>query len=205
MTASIPLPTESAPIPLLVTHILEHLYCPRFTFFEYVLGIPERQERRSLVMKGRQTHEERKKINPHYLRKKLGVTERRFDVPLASRKLGVRGSVDEVLTLADGSMAPFDYKFAEKPAQVYLNQKMQSALYGLLIQEQFQVPVRRGYLCYLRSKHEVVGLEFTEADFQEAVRVVEEVLEIIRTGVFPPATPWKARCRDCCYRNICIQ
>ena len=110
----------------MVTHVLEHLFCPRFTFFEYVLGIPERQERRPLVMKGREIHEERKKINPHYLRKKLGVTERRFDVPLASRKLGVRGSVDEVLALADGSMAPFDYKFAEKPDKVYYNQRMQS-------------------------------------------------------------------------------
>jgi hypothetical protein len=49
--------------------------------------------------------------------------------------LGVRGSVDEVLTLADGTMAPFDYKFAEAPRSVYHNQKMQSALYGLLISE----------------------------------------------------------------------
>src|ERR1700687_4033813 len=96
-TTSDPLPltpAEPAAPPLMVTHILEHLYCPRFTYFEYVIGIPERQERRDLVMKGRQVHEERKKINPHYLRKKLGVVDRRFDVPLASGRLGVRGVVD---------------------------------------------------------------------------------------------------------------
>src|SRR3954451_8695024 len=92
---------EPPSIPLTVTHVLEHLYCPRFTYFEYVLGVPERQERRGLGAKGRQVHEERTKINPHYLRKKLGVVRRQFDVPLASRALGVRGSVDEVLTLAD--------------------------------------------------------------------------------------------------------
>jgi CRISPR-associated exonuclease Cas4 len=198
-------PNEPAPVPLTVTHVLEHLFCPRFTFFEYVLAVPERQERRPLVLKGRQVHEERRKINPHYLRKKLGVVERKFDVPLASVRLGVRGSVDEVLTLADGSMAPFDYKFAEAPREVYHNQKVQSALYGLLIRETFGVPVRRGFLCYTRSNYRVVELVHTDEDFAEAAAVVQEILTVIRTGVFPPATRWKARCRDCCYRNICIQ
>jgi CRISPR-associated exonuclease Cas4 len=208
MTA-IPLPTlpanEPAPIPLTVTHVLEHLYCPRFTFFEYVLCVPERQERRALVQKGRHTHEERRRINPHYLRKKLGVVGRQFDVLLASATRGVRGAVDEVLTLADGTMAPFDYKFAEDPGRVYKNQKVQSALYGLLIRETFGVPVRRGFVCYLRSQHRVVGLEHTEEDFTEAQEVLREVLAVIRTGLFPKATSCKARCRDCCYRNICAQ
>src|SRR3954471_1450486 len=86
---------DPRPIPLTVTHVLEHLYCPRFTYFEYVLGVPERQERRLLVQKGRRAHEARKRINPSYLRKKLGVVGRRFDVALASRELGVRGAVDE--------------------------------------------------------------------------------------------------------------
>lgn len=196
---------EPPPVPLTVTHLLEHLYCPRFTYFEYVLGIAEHQERRPLVQKGRQVHEERKRINPNYLRKKLGVTARQFDVPLASAALGVRGGVDEVLTLADGTMAPFDYKFAEDPGQVYHNLRVQSALYALLIQETFQLPVRRGFLCYTRSNHRVVELTHTEDDYAQARQVVAEVLAIIRTGVFPPATAWKARCRDCCYRNICIK
>lgn len=198
-------PAEMLAIPLTVTHVLEHLYCPRFTYFEYVLKVPERQGLRPLVQKGRQVHEERRRINPHYLRKKLGVVHRAFDVPLASSVLGVRGSVDEVLTLVDGSMAPFDYKFAEAPREVFHNQKVQSALYGLLIRETFQVPVHRGFLCYTRSKHRVVALEHTEADYDEAKQIVAEVFAVIQMGRFPQATSWKARCRDCCYRNICIQ
>jgi CRISPR-associated exonuclease Cas4 len=202
---ALPLVGDVTVPPLTVTHVLEHLYCPRFTYFEYVLGIAEHQERRPLVQKGRQVHEERKRINAQYLRKKLGVVGRQLDVPMASAALGVRGTVDEVLTLADGTMAPFDYKFAEAPAQVYHNLKVQSALYGLLIQETFQVPVRRGFLCYTRSNHRIVELTHTEADFAEARQILREVLAVIQTGLFPPATSWKARCRDCCYRNICIQ
>jgi CRISPR-associated exonuclease Cas4 len=208
-TTSIPLPillgSEPEPLPLTVTHLHEHLFCPRFTYFEHVLCVPERQERRALVMKGRQVHEERRRTNPQYLRKKLGVVGRRFDVPLSSAVLGVRGSVDEVLTLADGTMAPFDYKFAEAPRSVYHNQKMQSALYGLLISEAFGVAVRRGYLCYVRSRHRIVELEHTDADYAEVRRILAEILEVIQRGVFPLATTWKARCRDCCYRNICVR
>jgi CRISPR-associated exonuclease Cas4 len=202
----IPLSTIEEPsIPLTVTHALEHLYCPRFTYFEHVLAIPERQERRPLVLQGRQVHEERRHVNRNYLRKKLGVVRRAFDVPLASVRLGLRGSVDEVLFLDDGSAAPFDYKFAVAPRKPFHNQKVQSALYSLLIQETFNVPVRRGFLCYVRSQHRVVTLDHTDADFAEARRVVAEVLAVIKTGRFPRATLWRARCRDCCYRSICIR
>ena len=161
-------------IPLTVTHLLEHLYCPRFTYFEHVLQIPERQERRTLVQLGRQAHEERQRVNPTYLRKRLGVVERQFGVPLASARLGIRGEVDEVLTLADGTMAPFDYS-AEDPGSVYVNLKMQSVVYGLLIEEVFGKPVRRGWLCYIRSKHKLVEVPHTEEDRAEAVRGLGEI------------------------------
>lgn len=200
-----PITTEPTPIPLTVTHLHEHLYCPRFTFYEHVLRVPERQERRQLVMMGRQAHEDRKRINPTYLRKKLGVLARNPDVPMASQRLGVRGTVDEVLTLADGTMAPFDYKFAEYPGQVYLNLKMQSVVYGLLIEETYGVSVKRGWLCYIRSKHKVVEVEHKEEDKAEARRVLREILVVIRDEHFPGATKYRARCKDCCYRNICIQ
>lgn len=209
MTNATPLPTvawvEREPVPLTVTHVHEHLFCPRFTYFEYVLGIPERQERRTLVQKGRQVHEERRKINPGYLRKKLGVVERRFDVPMASRTLGVRGIVDEVVTLAGGAMAPFDYKFAEDPGRIYHNQKVQSVLYALLIRETFGAVVERGFLCYTRSNYKVVEMRHSEADFAEAREILQEILTVIQTGLFPPATRWKNRCLDCCYRNICVK
>ena len=58
-----------------ITHVLEHLFCPRFTYFEHVLCVPERQERRWKVQKGREVHLERAKVNKSYLRKKLDTTD----------------------------------------------------------------------------------------------------------------------------------
>jgi CRISPR-associated exonuclease Cas4 len=60
---------------LTASHLLEYLFCPRFTYFEYVLDIPQHEEKRFKVEVGRKIHE--KKMNPEYLRKKLGVTEKK--------------------------------------------------------------------------------------------------------------------------------
>ncbi|MBT9146133.1 MAG: hypothetical protein DDT42_02015 [candidate division WS2 bacterium] len=40
--------------------------------------------------------------------------------------------------------------------------------------------------------------------FDNAVEIVDNVLEIIQKGFYPKATKYKARCVDCCYRNICV-
>ncbi len=69
----------------------------------------------------------------------------RISAALAARR--GRGIAGEVLTLGDGSMAPFDYKFAKAPRKIYRNQRLQAVLYGLLIREVFGVPVHRGFVC----------------------------------------------------------
>lgn len=188
-----------------ITHVLEHLYCPRFTYFEYVLAIPERQEQRWKVQKGRDVHLERSKLNKSYLRKKLGVTNREFDVPLASEKLQVRGIADEVLTLDDGSMAPFDYKYAKAPTKTYRTLKFQAVLYGMLIEEVFETRVDRGFICYTRSNYKIVEVKITARARKQALKIVQEVIGVIEDGFLPAATSVKSRCVDCCYRNICIQ
>lgn len=187
------------------THVHEYLFCPRFTYFEYVACVPQHEEQRFKVQKGREVHEERQKVNPTYLRKKLGVVERAFDVRLQSRRLHLSGVVDEVLTLDDGTMAPFDYKFAEYTGRIYKGLEMQSTLYALLMRELYQKPVNRGFLCYTRSNYKVEQIDFEEEDFAEGERIVLRVLEVIQSGRFPPPTKSQAKCEDCCYRNLCVR
>ena len=170
-----------------------------------MLLVAERQERRWKVQRGREVHLERSKINKSYLRKKLRVTERQFDVPLASLSRSIRGIADEVLTFDDGTMGPFDYKFAKAPKKPFRNQVIQSVLYGLLIEEQFECQVNRGYVCYTRDNHKVVEIPFTERLKKQALETVAEVIATIQQGFLPKATNYASRCVDCCYRNICIQ
>ena len=191
--------------PLTVTHVLEHLFCPRFTYFEYRAGDTGAQERRPLVQMGRQSLT---RSASGSTRATCGKSWGWWAVSSTSRwsagELGVRGAVDEVLTLADGSRALFDYKFAEYKGQIYANVRTQSVLYGMLIEEASGAGTAR--LLVLRAvEPPVVEVGHEEKDRQAARAVLTEVLEVIQTGLFPEATEWKARCRDCCYRNICIQ
>ena len=55
--------------------ILEYLFCPRFIYFQNYLDIPQHEEKRFKVQKGRTIHEDKVKLNPQYLRKKLGCVE----------------------------------------------------------------------------------------------------------------------------------
>jgi len=50
----------------------------------------------------------------------------------------------------------------------------------------------------------VKEVKLGKKDFERAIAMVNEVLEVIQKGFYPDATKYKARCVDCTYRNICV-
>jgi len=192
------------PVTVTPSEVLEYLFCPRYIYFENVLGIPEHQEKRFKVVRGREVHREKQVRNRAYLRKKLGVIGRDFDVYLSAPHHYLRGRIDEVLTLEDGTMAPLDYKFAEWKNRLYAGYHMQLTLYGLLIQENYGKPVRRGFLVYTRSQNFVLPVDIDDADYENAIDILHRIVHITRSGFLPKRTPYRRRCLDCCYKNICV-
>ena len=185
------------------SHLIEYLYCPRFTYFEYVLGVPQHEQKNYKVMRGRHLHDQKLEQNKDYLRRRLGVVDKHLDQYLTNELL--RGRVDEVLELADGSLAPLDYKFAEWQDTVYQTYQTQLYCYAWLISETFQRPVTRGYLVYTRSRNKLVEVPIGPAEVEEVKRVAAAVQEIIEGNHFPKATRYKSRCVTCTYRNLCIR
>lgn len=185
------------------SHIIEYLYCPRYTYFEYVLRVPQYEEKYYKVQKGRNMHDQQLERNKEYLRKKIGVVEKHDDQYLANDRL--RGKVDEVLLLQDGTMAPLDYKFAVYNDRIYDTYRQQLFCYAVLIEENFSQPVDRGYLVYIRSKYKLVEVPVTAKDKALVQRSAEEVASIIENNTYPKATKYKRRCLNCTYRNICTQ
>ena len=149
------LDTVEATFSITASDILEHLFCPRFSYFQSYLHIPQHEEKRFKVQKGRTVHEDKMRVNPQYLRKKLGCVKRKKSVYLSSER-GLRGIVDEVLFLDDGTAAPLDYKYAEYKNRTFKNHKYQLTFYGQLIKEHFQVPVDRGFIVYTRSRNKLI-------------------------------------------------
>jgi CRISPR-associated exonuclease Cas4 len=185
------------------SEVIEYLYCARFIYYMNCLNIPQHEDERYKVIKGREVHEEKSKINKEYLRKKLGCVAKDISVYLTSSILHLRGEVDEVLAFPDGTLAPLDYKFAEYKDWVFRTHRVQLALYALLIMENYGKDVRRGFICYVRSKNFLKEIPFCNADFGAAKNIVNEILRIISKGYYPKKKSSLAHCIDCCYKNIC--
>lgn len=185
------------------SHIIEYLYCPRFTYYQYVLCIPQYEERHYKVEKGRQVHDQKLERNKEYLRKRIGVVQKFTDQYLTNDLL--RGKVDEVLLLQDETMAPLDYKFAKFEDRIYETYRTQLECYAVLIEENFGNPVNKGFLVYTRSSNKLVEVEIGDTAKQDIRRVCKEINGIILQNYFPKATSYKQRCIGCTYRNICVK
>lgn len=190
-------------ISLTPSHIIEYLFCPRFTYFEYVLAIPQHEEKSYKVLRGREIHDEKLERNKNYLRKRVGAVNKYTDQYLTNGWL--RGRVDEVLELRDGSMAPLDYKFAEYKDRIFETYQTQQYCYACLIEENFGRSVNRGFIVYVRSRHQVVEVPISDESKLQIRKCAEAICKIIDTNYFPKATKYKKRCVDCTYRNICIR
>ena len=185
------------------SHIIEYLFCPRFTYFEYVVCIPQYEERHYKVEKGRKIHELKMVRNKDYLRKKIGVVKKYQDQYLTNAIL--RGKIDEILLLKDGTMAPLDYKFARFEGKIYQTYLTQLFCYAVLIEENFKISVNKGFLVYVRSKNKLIDLSINESDKATVKKAAEAVVKIIENNFYPPATKYKKRCVTCTYRNICTK
>lgn len=185
------------------SHIIEYLYCPRFTYFEYVLRIPQNEEKYYKVMRGRELHMQRAKQNAAYLRRRIGAVDKRLNQYLTNGLL--RGEVDEVLWLDDGTMAPLDFKFARYEGKVYDTYKTQMYCYAWLIEENFNKPVNRAFLVYTRSQNKLVKIPIEREQMSRVQKAADNIHHIIRQNYYPRATRYKKRCLTCTYRNICIK
>lgn len=195
--------TEHTPM-LTPSEVLEHIYCPRFTWYMNVQHIPQHEDTRFKVLKGREVHRRRATENRDYLRKRIGAVKREIEVYLASPTLRLRGIVDEVLWLKDGTMAPLDYKYTEPREQVFKTHETQILIYAMLIEAIYEKPVRKGYLAYVRTGQQLQGIEVTDSGKASVVAVVDQIFAILATGKLPSRTSSARRCEDCCYKNICV-
>lgn len=196
--------TETTPM-ITPSDIVEYLFCPRFVYYMHCLNISQHEENRYKVLKGREIHKLRALRNRDYIRKKIGAVAKDINVYLASVQLRVRGIVDEVLILEDGSMAPLDYKLAEYRDYTFNTHKYQSALYAMLISETYGCEVVRGYICYIESGSRLKEIKYNDIMFAETERMVDEIFDIMVRGYYPKKGKASAmKCIDCCYKNICV-
>jgi CRISPR-associated exonuclease Cas4 len=195
--------SETDPFSITPSTVIEFLFCPRFIYFMNVLDIPQFEEYDFKVMLGRMVHTEKLNLNKDYLRKKIGAKSKYFDVYMSNKFL--RGKVDEVIELKDGTFAPLDYKFAEYKDVIYKALKYQIYCYAVLIEDNFNVKVNKGFLVFTRSNNKLVEVTVPKESKELIYNSCKDILNIIETNVFPKVKVSKSKCSHCIYRNICVQ
>ncbi len=186
------------------TELLEYYFCPRFIYFMNVLKIPQYEDRRYKVQKGREVHQERQKHNKDYLWKKVGAVARESNVYLISEKYHLHGLVDEIVTLKDDTLAPIDYKYSVYPRHVYRSHRTQILSYCLLLEDVYQRLVKCGFIFYIRDGNRQVKVLYDDRERIKVIKDIEAVLTIIQSEKIPERTINIEECRDCTYKNICI-
>jgi len=125
--------------------------------------------------------------------------ERKFDIRIGPHH--VRGRVDRVDRLPDGSHELIDYKTGERKSEAALENDLQLALYRLAAREAWQIEAGRGSYYYVLDAEKVAAP--TKPDDAERVeRTVLAVGEGVLGQDFEPR-PAPATCGWCDYRLIC--
>jgi len=125
--------------------------------------------------------------------------ERKFDIRIGPHH--VRGRVDRVDRLPDGSHELIDYKTGERKSEEQLENDLQLALYRLAAREAWDLEVGAGSYYYVLDA-EKVAAPVRPDDAERVERTVLEVGEGVTSQDFEPR-PSPTTCGWCDYRLVC--
>ena len=199
------IPIVASPYSFEVTDLKQWAHCPRIVYYRHVL--PRIRPVTGLMREGQahhreeSAHEERRSLRPYG----VAAGERHFDVPLHSSTLGLRGRADMVIATPaiarpDASLIVVEYKLSDRAA--LRNWKLQLAAYALLLEEQWGLPVRRGYIYYIgQRRSEEVPITLA---LRTSVRTALAAMRAMVVGERMPELPRnQAICVSCEFRRFC--
>lgn len=183
---------------LTVTDLKQFVYCPRIAYYHTCL--PDVRPVTYKMQAGIQQHtDERQRSQRRTMRlDNIHDAQRLFDVQLQSTRLGLNGQLDELIVLP-GEAIPVDYKMAKHAGNHF---KTQLAAYAMLVEEQFQMPVRTGMI-YLIPSRKSVSVNISAAQRHMVEQHLQMIREMAAHEQMPEPTPQRSRCLDCEFRRFC--
>ncbi|NUM47821.1 MAG: CRISPR-associated protein Cas4 [Anaerolineales bacterium] len=196
---------DGAEPPFRVTDLKQWVYCPRILYYHVCLPevrpVTFKMEAGTEAGKGEEGREARRSLRAYGFER--GV--RAFGVALSSGRWGLRATLDMVIWPegAEGAhpteVIPVDYKLSKMAGEHF---KLQLAAYAVLLEEAYDLPVKRGFLYYipLRKVEQVpINLRLRE----RLQRELGAMQEMLTTERMPEPTPARARCVACEFRRFC--
>lgn len=124
-------------------------------------------------------------------------------LPVASARLGVAGVCDMVeFPRQAGAEVPFPVEYKRGKPKLHRADEVQLCAQGLCLEEMTGLAVGQGALFYGETHRRVV-VPF-DADLRALTEAtIADLRAVLASGVTPPPTPHKSRCRACSLIELC--
>lgn len=184
---------------LTVTNAVEHAFCPRFTYFQLVLGIEQREDKRGTVQSGRAFHNRHSTANKSYKINRLdGIKQ--TELLLYSKKYLFSGKIDEAIE-TDKEILIIERKYSDY-ILIGSTIKTQLGLLAILAEENTGKKVNKAIIVFNKTERVEVPVNITEKIKHTALRMLQKTNQTIASGNMPYSNH-DNRCPNCCYRKIC--
>lgn len=189
---------DDEPTLFTVTDLKQYTYCARILYYHTCL--PDVRPITYKMQASIALHENEQKRAVRRSLNLIGAPDgtRLFDVSVLSANLHLSGQIDEIVETPH-DIIPIDYKLAQTEGQHF---RLQLAAYALLLEENYQKPVKRGFL-YLIPKRKTIEVPITTRLRKEIGAAINDMWKIAVQEHIPPATDWRQRCVDCEFRRFC--
>lgn len=188
-----------------VIDLKQYIFCARIIYYHHCLPhirpITYKMEAGLAAQEEEEVRAARRSLRAYGL--KRGECE--SNVYLESEELGLRGKVDLVIKTDDNPLGemefiPVDYKLSSR--HLGLHFKLQLVAYGLLLEEAYGLPVKRGFL-YAIPKRRAIEVTFTPTLRTRLQQALLEMREITDKEFMPSPTKQRAKCQVCEFRRFC--
>lgn len=190
---------------LTVSDIKHYVYCPRTIYFDKVLHAEEKilsQQQTSGEAHDEIRKKDLRRVGAIYYSKELKDAKKIFGLDLSSVRLGLKGSLD-CLIVSGKEHIPADYKLMRSnKGKVWLDHKYQLVAYALLVEENYDTVVKRGFVYYVPEKR-VIEVRITESMKSYVVKVINDIRAIVREGYLPPVRVPLKKSLGCGFYWIC--
>jgi CRISPR-associated exonuclease Cas4 len=184
---------------LVVSDLKQYAYCPRIVYYRYCLPAIRPVTYKMEQGRGAQDDEEGRERRRSLRAYGLAEGERYFNLDVTSEALGLRGRIDLAIRCTTEAIA-VEYK--DSPGRAGHHILVQLAAYGMLLEESWALPARRGFIYFIparRTREAVLSVDLRS----EVHRMLTVIQDIITTEQMPAPPAQRAKCEICEFRRFC--
>jgi CRISPR-associated exonuclease Cas4 len=193
---------DDSKFPIRVSDLKQWVYCPRVWYYHHCL--PDVRPITYKMQHGTEAGLHTEELEQRRSLRAFGLTrgERAFNVALRSERLGLRGAVDMVIDTDEAGareLIPVDFKESKIAGEHFA---LQVAAYGLMLEEQHGLAVRRGFI-YLAPLRRAEEIRIDKRLRKKAEVALAGMRRVITHETMPAPTTNLGKCASCEFRRFC--